>query len=108
MVRRRLLALLGICAGALNAGTASAQVDKRRIGFLSGADANENAQRNAIEPFRQTLRELGHVEGHNLEIHYRWAEGRADRLPGLVEELLRLRLALIVAFGPGPALAAKK
>ena len=108
MDRRRLLALLGIVAAALAAGAASGQTGKRRIGFLSGADANPAVQRNAIDPFRQTLRELGHVEGQNLDIHYRWADGRAARLPGLVEELLALKADLILAFGPGPALTAKK
>jgi putative ABC transport system substrate-binding protein len=108
MDRRRLIALLGIATGALAAGAARAQPRKHRIGFLGGADANPGAQRSAIDPFRQSLRELGHVEGRNLEIHYRWAEGRAERLPGLVQELLALQPSLIVAFGPGPALATKK
>lgn len=108
MDRRRLLALLGIAAAAFTAGAASGQTGKRRIGFLSGADPNAAVQRNSLDPFRQTLRELGHVEGQNLEIHYRWADGRAERLPGLVEELLRLPSDLILAFGPGPALTAKK
>src|SRR5215216_4230259 len=106
MDRRRLLAQLGIAGAALAAGAAPAQTTQRRIGFLSGANPNAGAQRDAIDPFRQALRELGYIEGRNLEIHYRWAEGHTDRLPGLVHELLALQTDLILAFGPGPALAA--
>jgi putative ABC transport system substrate-binding protein len=57
-----------------------------RIGFLGGGSASANAGR--IEAFRQGLRELGYVEGKNLVIEQRWAEGKLDRLPGLAAELL--------------------
>jgi putative ABC transport system substrate-binding protein len=52
---------------------------------------------HALEAFRQGLRELGWVEGENIVVEYRWAEGRFDRLPGMVEGLLRLKVDLIVA-----------
>jgi putative ABC transport system substrate-binding protein len=65
-----------------------------RIGFLWDTPA---VWPHALEAFRQGLRDLGWVEGQNLVIEYRWTEGRFDRLPRLVEELVRLRVDLIVA-----------
>jgi putative ABC transport system substrate-binding protein len=79
-----------------------------RIGFLGGISPDAPAQRTAIDPFRRALRELGYVEGQNLEILFRWAEGQPDRLPGLAAELVRLEPDVIVTMGPGPAFAAKR
>jgi len=58
--------------------------------------------------FRQRLRELGHVEGQNVAIEYRWAEGRDNRLSALAVELVRLRPDLIVTTGTPGTLAAKR
>ena len=85
-----------------------AQPRKVRIGFLGGISPDASAQRTALDPFRGALRELGYVEGQNLEIHFRWAEGQPDRLPGLAAELVRLDPHVIVTMGPGPAFAAKR
>jgi putative tryptophan/tyrosine transport system substrate-binding protein len=74
-----------------------------RIGFL-GAPAPLPANVNA---FRQGLRENGYVEGRNLLIEWRSAEGQEERLPGLAAELLRLNVEVIVTEGPSAALAAK-
>jgi putative ABC transport system substrate-binding protein len=52
---------------------------------------------HALDAFRQGLRDLGWIEGQNIVIEYRWAEGRFERLPGLMEELVRLKVDLIVA-----------
>ena len=87
---------------------ALAQPRKVRIGFLGGISPDAGAQRGALDPFRQALRELGYVEGQNLEIVYRWAEGQPDRLPALAAELMRLEPDVIVTMGPGPAFAAKR
>src|SRR5437667_1856563 len=65
-----------------------------RIGFLWNSPA---VWPHALEAFRQGLRDLGWVEGQNIVIEYRWTEGRFDRLPSLVEELVRLKVDLIVA-----------
>ena len=65
-----------------------------RIGFLWDTPA---VWPHALEAFRQGLRDLGWVEGQNIVIEYRWTEGRFDRLPSLVEELVRLKVDLIVA-----------
>jgi putative ABC transport system substrate-binding protein len=65
-----------------------------RIGFLWDTPA---VWPHALEAFRQGLRDLGWVEGRNIIVEYRWTEGRFDRLPSLVEELVRLKVDLIVA-----------
>ena len=69
-----------------------------RIGFLIGTFPSTNAAR--IDAFREGLRELGYVEGKNVVIEYRWAEGKFDRLPDLAAELVRLKVDVIVANGP--------
>jgi len=77
-----------------------------RIGYL--APNLSNAVLATHEAFRQGLRELGYVEGKNIIIEYRWAEGKADRLPLLAAELVRLKVDAIFASGAvQPALAAK-
>jgi putative ABC transport system substrate-binding protein len=76
------------------------------IGFLSSRSPSESA--NVVAAFRQGLRETGFVEGQNLAIAFRWAEGQYDRLPALAAELVGLRVAaLYAAGGPPAALAAK-
>jgi putative ABC transport system substrate-binding protein len=65
-----------------------------RIGFLWDTPA---VWPHALDAFRQGLRDLGWVEGRNLIVEYRWAEGRFDRLPALAEELVRLKVDVIVA-----------
>lgn len=65
-----------------------------RIGFLWDTPA---VWPHALEAFRQGLRDLGWVEGQNIVVEYRWTEGRFDRLPSLVEELVRLKVDLLVA-----------
>lgn len=80
-----------------------------RIGYLSIGGAGTSAvYARPLEAFRQRLRELGWVEGRNLVIEYRFADGRAERLPGLADELVRLKVDLIYAVPTPAALAAKK
>jgi ABC-type uncharacterized transport system substrate-binding protein len=71
-----------------------------RIGFLSRdlhpADSRAPVPRN-LEAFREGLRELGYIEWKNIIIEYRYADGRTERLPALAEELVRLKVELIVA-----------
>jgi putative ABC transport system substrate-binding protein len=69
-----------------------------RIGFLSAIPVTERSE--AVEACRQGLRDLGYVEGQNLTIEYRSAEGKYDRLPGLAAELVREQVDLIVTAGP--------
>lgn len=90
------------------AGAAAAQQPAKvyRIGYLSAGSATTTYTRPA-EALRQGLRELGWVDGRNLAIEYRYAEGHADRLPALAEELVRLKVDVIVASPTPSALAAK-
>jgi len=66
----------------------------RWVGFLDIPAAAESANRVAM--FRQGLREAGFVEGRNVAIEFRWAEGQLDRLPELAADLVRRRAAVIV------------
>src|SRR5437762_3051861 len=77
-----------------------------RIGFLGSASAPGSAK--SVEALRTGLRDLGYVEGKNIVIEFRWAEGRYDRLSALVAELIRLKVDLIVTHGTPGTRAAKK
>jgi len=77
-----------------------------RIGYLSGSPPLSIAEHN--EAFRQGLRELGYMEGKNIVIEWRSAEGKRDRLPALAAELVRLKVDLIVTAGPLVTRAAKE
>ena len=76
-----------------------------RMGYL--ASSSPASARHLLEAFRQGLGELGWVEGQNLAIEYRFAEGEHDRLPELAAELVRLKVDVIMAGPTPPALAAK-
>src|SRR4051812_24635134 len=76
------------------------------IGYLGTSSAH--LESHYVEAFRQKLRELGHVEGENLTVEYRWAEGQDHRLPELAAELARLRPDVIVTTGTPGTLAAKR
>jgi putative ABC transport system substrate-binding protein len=88
------------------AGFAQTPARPRRIGVLANASAQPHMPA-PIEALREGLRALGHVEGSTLEIEYRWAEGKADRLPELAADLVRAKVELIVASGDAPTRAAK-
>ena len=76
-----------------------------RIAYLGATSLTANAAR--VEAFRQGLRELGYVDGKNIVIELRSAEGEQDRLPALVAELVRLKIDIIVSAGPSVTRAAK-
>jgi putative ABC transport system substrate-binding protein len=86
---------------------AEAQQPKKvpRIGFLSGRPAGDDLR---IETFRDGLRELGYMEGETIVIERRSAEGKLDRLPDLVAELVRIKVDVIVTGGPQVTGVAKK
>ena len=77
-----------------------------RIGFLGNSTAALEA--NLVGPFRDGLRDLGYVEGQNILIEYRWAEGKYERFPTLIAELIALKIDVIVTAGTPAALAVKK
>src|SRR4029078_13370371 len=91
------------------AAISEAQQPKKvpRIGYLVVASISP-APSPRIEAFRQGLRELGYVEGNNIVIEWRSAEGKLDRLPALVAELVRLKVDIIIAGGPPSTRAAKE
>src|SRR5436190_16747746 len=76
-----------------------------RIGILEAVPAAQNAAN--LDALRNGLRELGYVEGRNLSIEYRSADGRAERFPELASDLVRLKVDLIVTRGTPAARAAK-
>ena len=80
---------------------AQAQQPKKvsRIGYLSTTDPATDSART--EGIRLALRELGYIEGQNIAIEYRYAEGKHDRLPELAAELVRLKVDIIVVAGRG-------
>ncbi len=100
------LAILGLLVGCV--GMAEAQQTKKvpRIGFLGNSTAALEA--NLIGPFREGLRDLGYVEGKNIDTEWRWAEGKYERFPALLAELIALKVDVIVTAGTPASLAVKK
>jgi putative ABC transport system substrate-binding protein len=106
MKRREFIALLSGAAVAWPLGASAQQAAKvPRIGYLSG---NLAANPHTREAFLQGLRDLGYVEGRNLEIEYRDVEGKYERLPALAAELVALKVDVILAAGTPQPLAAKQ
>src|SRR5262249_11474851 len=77
-----------------------------RIGFLSARDSATESVR--AESIRLSLREFGYIEGQNIAIEYRYAEGKLDRLPELAAELVRLKVDIIVVAGGDDLIRAAK
>ena len=98
---------LTLCLVAAPLAADAQQIGKvPRIGFLGATSAS--GYRALLEAFRQGLRDLGYVEGKNLVIEFRWAEGRYDRLPALAAELVGLQVDLLVCHGTPGTWAAKR
>jgi len=108
MMERRVF--IGVIAGGLLAVPLAARAQQAakvpRIAFLGNATAALEA--NLVGPFREGLRELGYVEGQSILIEYRWAEGKYERLPALIAELIALKPDVIVTAGTPASLAVKK
>src|SRR5438094_2496308 len=77
-----------------------------RIGFLG--NSTPALEENLVGPFREGLRDLGYIEGRNISIEYRWAEGKYERFPTLIAELIALNVDLIVTAGTPATIALKK
>jgi ABC-type uncharacterized transport system substrate-binding protein len=102
--RREFITLLGGVTAAWPLAARAQQAGVALVGLLSGGQLDDRL----IEAVRQGLKEAGYLEGHNIAIKYRSADGRFDRLPALAAELVADRVALIVAlFSPTAAAAAK-
>jgi ABC-type uncharacterized transport system substrate-binding protein len=77
------------------------------IGFLHGGSADPKSNGPLVEPFREGLAQSGYIEGRNLVLEFRWAEGHYDRLTGLAADLVHREVAVIAAFSPPAVQAAK-
>ena len=104
MKRREFITLLGGVAASWPAWTRAQQAAMPVIGFLAGPSAGES--RSTLAGFRLGLRQTGYIEGQNVHIAFRWAEGRYDRFPELATELAILPVAVIAAISAPAALAA--
>ena len=108
MKRRAFITLLGgAAAWPLAARAQQPSSTVRRIGFLSPGVARTMAVRGLVEAFRQGLKEYGWVEGQNISVEYRFAEGKEEALAGIAAALVQSRLDVIVADGTAAIQAAK-
>ena len=105
--RRKLLIVLGATLSGPLVSFAQQQGKVWRVGFLSQRRV-ESLDSDPYGGFPQGMRELGYVEGKDLVIEWRYADGNAERLPGLVAELLQLKVDVIVAAGSLAIRAAQK
>jgi putative tryptophan/tyrosine transport system substrate-binding protein len=100
-------AFIGTLAGGLLAAPLAAAAQEYKAGKVARIGRLELSSAGTDEAFRQGLRELGYVEGQNVVLEYRFAEGKAERLPNLAAELVNLKVDIIVAGGTPAPLAAK-
>ena len=106
MRRREFITLLGGAAAAWPVAARAQQPAVPVIGWLSSRSPGES--KHLVDAFRSGLQTLGYVEGKNVAIHFRWAEGQYDRLPAMAAELVREKVAVLATLGGEPsALAAK-
>jgi putative ABC transport system substrate-binding protein len=108
MRRLRLAFTISLLLGALFSPIAAEAQQAAKVARIGILTANLAAAPHLTEAFLQGLRDLGYVEGRNVVIEFRSAEGKLDRFPALAAELVTLRVDVIVAANTGAALAAKQ
>src|SRR5208282_4444561 len=107
MLRREVITLIGGAAAAWPLTGRAQQKARPVIGWLSSGSPQSDEILARLAAFRQGLKETGYIEGQNVAIEYRWAEGQYDRFPALAADLIRLQATVIVTPGPSQAFAAK-
>src|SRR5262249_46453934 len=109
MNRREFITLLGGAAAAWPLAARGPQahglITSARIAFLGAESASTN--QHFFDAFRQGMREYGYLDGQNVTFLERWAEGRSERFPEIIEELISLKADVILAVSVSAALAAK-
>ena len=99
----------GVLGGAVATWPLAARAQQPRtpvVGFLSSRSRTDSA--HLLAAFHRGLSEAEYVDGQNVKIEYRWAEGRYDRLSAMAAELVDRQVAVLVAFGGGPSARAAK
>ena len=104
----RLAAVFLLLAAPLTAVTAQPREKMPRVGYLTAGSQSDQGRQRRFEAFRQGLRELGYVEGQNVAIESRWAEGKDERYRDLAADLVRLKVDVIVAVGGAATKAAQQ
>ena len=106
----RLATAVGLVLVAVSLGTVVAQPPEKvpRVGYISPGSSSNSFRLRRFEAFRQGLHELGYVEGRNIALELRWAEGKYDRYPALAADLVRLKVHVIVTVGGAATQAAQR